>query len=57
MNYFKLDDEILSSVKDLNGHQKVEVLDYIKNVKPTNHNTNLYRRRAMKEIRQALSNL
>lgn len=57
MNYFKLDDEILSSVKDLNGHQKAEVLDYIKNVKPTRHSTNLYRRRAMKEIRQALSNL
>lgn len=57
MNYFRLEDEILSSVKELNGHQKAEVLDYIQNVKPTNHNTNLYRRRAMKQIRQALSSL
>jgi len=56
MNYLMLENEILSSVQDLNGHQKNDVLDYIKNLKPTNHNTRLYRRRAMKEIREALKN-
>ena len=56
MNYFKLDSEIISSVQSLNGHQKSDVLHYIKNIKPTSHNTRLYRRKAMKEIREALKN-
>jgi hypothetical protein len=54
MNYLKLESEIISSVQDLNGHQKNDVLHYIRNIKPTNHNTRLYRRRAMNEIREAL---
>lgn len=54
MNYLLLENEILSSVQDLNGHQKNDVLDYIKNIRPTSHNTRLYRRKAMKEIREAL---
>ncbi|WP_462254005.1 hypothetical protein [Ekhidna sp.] len=54
MNYLRLDTEILSSVQNLNGHQKSDVLDFIKNIEPTSHNTRLYRRRAMKEIREAL---
>ncbi|GAB4233249.1 MAG: hypothetical protein Tsb0034_06400 [Ekhidna sp.] len=57
MNYFRIDSEILSSVQTLNGHQKSNVLEYIKNIEPTAHNTKLYRRRAMKEIREALKNV
>ena len=56
MNYLRLENEIISSVQHLNGHQKSDVLDYIKNIKPTSHNTRLYRRKAMKEIREALKN-
>ena len=54
MNYLGLENEIISSVQNLNGNQKSEVLDYIKNLKSTRHNTKLYRRKAMKEIREAL---
>lgn len=54
MNYLKLENEIITSVQHLNGHQKSDVLDYIKNIRPTSHNTRLYRRKAMKEIREAL---
>lgn len=56
MNYLKLENEIITSVQHLNGHQKSDVLDYIKNIRPTSHNTRLYRRKAMKEIREALKN-
>ena len=56
MNYLRLENEILHSVQHLNGHQKSEVLDYIQNIRPTKHSTKLYRRKAMKEIREALKN-
>lgn len=55
MNYLGLEKEILSSVQHLNGHQKSSVLAYIQNIEPTAHNTKIYRRKAMKEIREALA--
>lgn len=57
MNYLRMESEILSQVQTLNGHQKSSVLEYIRNIEPTAHNTKLYRRRAMKQIREALANL
>lgn len=57
MNYLRLENEILSSVQNLNGHQKSNVLEYIRNIEPTAHNTKLYRRRAMRQIREALANI
>ena len=54
MNYLRLENEIISSVQSLNGSQKSDVLDYIKNIPKSRHNTKLYRRRAMKEIQEAL---
>lgn len=54
MNYFRLENEILSSVQTLNGNQKSDVLDYIKSIPKSRHNTRLYRRKAMKEIQEAL---
>ena len=57
MNYLRMESEILSQVQTLNGHQKSNVLEYIRNIEPTAHNTKLYRRRAMKQIREALANL
>lgn len=53
MNTIKLEKEIISSVQTLSGQQKVEVLDYIKNIEPS-YITKGYRRKAMKQIREAL---
>jgi len=55
MKYLRLEKEILSSVQGLNGHQKSNVLEFIKNIEPTAHNAKIYRRKAMKEIREALT--
>lgn len=54
MNITNLENEILSSVENLNGSQKNEVLDYIKTIKEQVHSSKRYRRQAMKEIREAL---
>ncbi|NQZ78947.1 MAG: hypothetical protein HRT61_22940 [Ekhidna sp.] len=54
MNYLTLEKEILSSVQNLNGHQKSDVLLYIKNIEANKNNPHSYRRKAMKEIREAL---
>ncbi len=56
MNYLSVENEILSSVRSLNGNQKSDVLDYVKNIRPIPHSKKLYRRRAMKQIREALLN-
>lgn len=56
MNYLNLEIEILSSVRSLNGNQKSDLLDYVKNIRPIPHSKRLYRRRAMKQIREALLN-
>ena len=53
----KLDSEILVRVKNLNGIQKNDVLDYIERIPRKGHSTRLYRRKAMKQIKQALENL
>ncbi len=57
MQYYRLDNEILSSVQNLNGNQKTNVLEYIKTIESPKHSTRLYRRRAMKQIREALENI
>ena len=57
MEYLRLDSEILDSVQNLNGLQKSNVLEYIRNIKPTSHSTKRYRRKAMKQIREALASL
>lgn len=55
MNYLSLENEILSSVQTLNGHQKNAVLEYIKNLRPTNHSKKRYRSKGMKQIKEALN--
>jgi hypothetical protein len=55
MNYLSLENEILSSVQTLNGHQKNAVLEYIKNLGPSKHSTKRYRRKGMKQIKEALN--
>lgn len=51
----QLESEILSKVKSLNGNQKSEVLDYLQKIPKVSHSTKMYRRRAMKQIREALT--
>jgi hypothetical protein len=55
MNYLSLENEILSSVQTLNGHQKNAVLEYIKSLGPSKHSTKRYRRKGMKQIKEALN--
>ncbi len=57
MNYLSLENEILSSVQTLNGHQKNAVLEYIKNIEQTRHSKKLHRRKGMKQIKKALGGL
>ncbi len=57
MNYYRLDSEILSSVQGLNGHQKSDILEYIRNVKSPIHSKQRYRRKAMRQIREALKSV
>lgn len=56
MNPRPLDFAILSRVQSLNKNQKSEVLDYIEHFPKTSHSTRLYRRKALKQIREAIQN-
>lgn len=50
-----LETEILEKVKDLNDPEKTSLLDYLEKIPRKIHSTKIYRKRAMKQIRQALS--
>ncbi len=52
-----LESVIFTKVKTLNKNQKSNVLDYLDELPKERHNTKIYRRKAMKQIRQALDNL
>ena len=52
----KLETEIITKVRSLNGDQKSIVLDYLEKIPKVHHSKRLYRRRAMRQIREALSN-
>lgn len=54
VNY--LEAEILTKLKMLNGSQKTKVLDYLQTIPKAGHNTRRYRKKAMKQIREALKN-
>ena len=49
-----LDSEIFTKVQRLNKEQKNEVLAYLETIPKVSHSTRLYRRKAMKQIREAL---
>ena len=57
MQYYRLDTEILSSVQHLNGNEKSNVLEYIKKMRSPKDSKRIYRRDAMKQIREALENI
>lgn len=50
-----LESEILERVKFLNDPEKSNVLEYIERIPRKIHSTKIYRKRAMKQIRQALN--
>ncbi len=49
-----IDDIIINRLKSLNGDQKTDVLDYLEKLPHRMHSTKRYRRKAMKQIREAL---
>lgn len=52
-----IENEIITKVKKLNGNQKSVVLNYLETIPQMKHSQKLYRRRAMKQIRQALTTI
>ena len=50
-----LENKIFDQLKGLNGNQKEQILDYLQTI-PRRHNTKIYRRKAMRQIREAISN-
>lgn len=50
-----LEVEILERVKYLNDPEKSSLLDYIDRIPRKMHSTKMYRKRALKQIRKALS--
>ncbi len=53
----KIDNEIFTKLQNLNRDQKSEVLDYLQHIPKVSHSTRLYRRKAMKQIREALESV
>lgn len=51
-----LEQEILDKLKSLSGNEKEDVLNYLGRMPKQRHNTKMYRRKALKQIREALQN-
>ena len=52
-----LESVIFTKVKTLNKNQKSDVLHYLDELPKQIHSTRIYRRKALKQIREALANL
>lgn len=57
MNAQNIDSEIITKVRSLNKTQKTDVLDYLETIPKHIHNTKIYRRKALKQIREALESI
>jgi hypothetical protein len=55
MTTSNFENEILNRVRSLNGNQQKEIMDFL-NSRNRRHSTRLYKRRAMKQIKEALNN-
>ena len=53
----QIENQIFERVKGMNSDQRSNVLDYIEKFPRANHSTKLRKRRALKQIRKALSDL
>jgi len=51
-----IDATIYNRVKNLNGDQKKEIMEYLGKIKRPIHSTKRYKSKALKQIRLALSN-
>ena len=51
----QLENQIFEKVRNLNSSQRSNVLAYIETIPRAQHSTKLYKRRALKQIRKALS--
>lgn len=52
-----IDSVIITRVRSLSKNQKSEVLDYLESLPKYTHSTKNYRRKALKQIRQALQDI
>jgi hypothetical protein len=55
MHTVTLENQILSKLRELDMEEQIKLLDYIKMRAPKRHNQNRYKRKALKQIRTALS--
>ncbi|MFT6941775.1 MAG: hypothetical protein ACJASN_003276 [Cyclobacteriaceae bacterium] len=55
MNTVTIENQILSQLKDLDQEEKAHVLNYLKHRGPKRHSQKIHRKRALKQIRLALS--
>jgi len=53
----QIQEEIFERVKGMNNAQRSNVLDYIENIPNTCHSTKMRKRKALKQIRKAISSL
>lgn len=54
MTHQTIENEILDRIRSLSGNQKEDVLNYLGRMPRQRHNTKMYRRKALKQIREAL---
>ncbi len=50
-----IDKEIIARVESLNSRQKTDVLNYLETLPKQNHSVKLHRRKALKQIQEALA--
>ena len=55
MQTITLENQILSKLRELKQEDQVQFLDYLKMRAPKRHITSKYKRRALKQIREALT--
>ncbi|WP_258102946.1 hypothetical protein [Marinoscillum sp. MHG1-6] len=57
MESITIDSMIITRVKSLSKNQKNEVLDYLESLPKYTHSTRNYRRKGLKQIREALKDI
>lgn len=55
MQTVNLENQIISKLRELDSDEQAKLLDYVKTRAPKRHSANRYKRRALRQIRTALS--
>ncbi|MFZ9044437.1 MAG: hypothetical protein ACO2ZZ_01135 [Cyclobacteriaceae bacterium] len=55
MHTVNLENQIISKMRELDQEEQAKLLDYLKTRAPKRHSTNRYKRKALRQIRTALS--